>query len=64
MFEILLDDFSKISLRLRESKILRIDVDDGDADCAYVDISSYLIQIHFPQDYYTYLGKMVPTLIS
>ena len=66
MSEILLDELSKIGLKLNESKtkISRVDVDDGDADLAYVDSSGNLIQILAPQDSYKYLGKMLSTSIS
>ena len=66
MFEILLNELSEIGLRLieRKTKILSVDVDDGDADLAYVDISGNPIQILAPQDSHKYLGKMLSTSIS
>ena len=65
MYEIMLDELSKIGLRLNESKtnILRVDVDDSDADLAYVDISCNLIPILAPQDSQTYFGKTLSSSI-
>ena len=63
MSEILLDELNKIGLKLNESKtkILRVDVADGDADLACVDINGNLVKRLAPQDDHAYLGKMLPT---
>ena len=63
MSEILLDELSKIGLKLK-AKILRLDVDDGDADLAYGDISGILNKILDPQDSHTYFTKMLSTSIG
>ena len=66
MSEIVLDELRQIGLKLNASKtkILRGDVDDGDADVAYIDVSGDLVQILDPQDSHKYLGKMLSTSIS
>ena len=63
MSEIVLDELRQIGLKLNASKtkILRGDVDDGDADVAYNDVSGDLIQILDPHDCHKYFGNIIST---